>query len=586
MIKVSLVLTLFSLSLTLFLAALDIVIVITLYETIGQKFGEYASIGWLVSGYALPNALFTLLWGRLASIFGLKTSLTISIVIFEIGSLVVATSNSMGMLIGGRVVAGCGGSGIQSLVFVVATSLVEERNRGLVIMVLGFAFAVAFAIGPVLGGAFTENVSWRWCFYINLPIGGLALVMLALCYNPDNVHLQESLRNKGLMLKEYHYGHLLTRNFWSKAFHFTVFELDFVGFAISSTGFVLFLLGITFGGNKYPWYSGTIISYLTVGGFLIVFWFLFDFVILYYWTARHRDTAPIPLLRWSLCTLPGIITSSFTDLFVCFAFNMQSVYIVQFYQLVHNNGPTSASMHLWAFLVATMVAIIIIGKISSTYGVIKPIIVFGVTVGLIGAGLMTLIKTTSTTSNTIGYCILPGAAFGCALQGTLLSAQVQIDRDAANFHTMFIEATAVNTFAKSLGMAFGGITATMIFTNSVKNQLRGVVTGLPPFTSIEALIAYRGQNYDGPDSELSRVFVKGIQNVMYAALGCYGAAFIFGVLTSNKKLTLPPKTDDLEHSSANGTMPEKTNSADETGESKEKAGEPKKKTLRDKLFKH
>ncbi|SCU87337.1 LAME_0D09692g1_1 [Lachancea meyersii CBS 8951] len=583
-INLPLIITLSSLALTLFLAALDIVIVITLYETIGQKYRDYASIGWLVSGYALPSALFTLLWGRLASIFGLKTSLTISIVIFEIGSLIVAVSNSMGMLIGGRVVAGCGGSGIQSLVFVVATSLVKERNRGLVIMVLGFSFAVAFAIGPVLGGVFTEHVTWRWCFFINLPIGGLALALLLSSYNPTSTRWQDSFRRKLIAIKKFSYRQLLTSKFWHQAYLFLAFKLDLIGFAISSSGFVLFLLGVTFGGNEYPWHSGTIISYLTVGGFLIILWVLFDFSLLYRWAKCHQNVEPVPLLRKTLCYLPGIATSSLTVFFGCLAFNMQSVYVVQYYQLVHNNGPTSASMHLWGFLVATLISIVAIGKVSSTFGIIKPEIVVGVTLGLIGAGLLTLIKTTSTTGNTIGYCILPGAAFGCILQGTLLSAQVQVDRDTADFHTLFIEATALNTFFKSLGMSFGGIMATMIFTNSVKNQLRDTTAGLPPFSNIEALIAYRGQHFDGSNSVLSNVFAKGIRNVMYAALGSYAIAFMSGLFTSNRRLVLPSKADDLEHSSADHTIHEKTSSSTEGRDGRSTIEEKPKITFKDKLF--
>ncbi|CEP63424.1 uncharacterized protein LALA0_S08e02146g [Lachancea lanzarotensis] len=583
-INFPLVFTLFSLTLTLFLAALDIVIVITLYETIGRKYNDYASIGWLVTGYSLPSALFTLLWGRVAAIVGLKTSLTASIIIFEIGSLIVAVSNSMGMLIGGRVVAGCGGSGIQSLVFVVATSLVQERNRGLVIMILGFAFAVAFAIGPVLGGAFTENVTWRWCFFINLPIGGLALFLLVLSYNPDDTFWYDSLKAHCQAIKKLPYKNLTTKKTWYRAFRFVAFELDFIGFALSSSGFVLFLLGVTFGGNENPRHSGTIIAYLTVGGFLILFWVLFDCVILYYWASLHHVTQPVPLLRKKLFFLPGIATSALVVFFGCLAFNMQSVYVVQFYQLVHNNGPTSASMHLWAFLVATLISIVAIGKASSTFGRIKPVIVAGVTLGLIGSGLLTLLNTTSTLGDTIGYCILPGAAFGCILQGTLLSTQLQIDRDAIDFHTLFIEATAVNAFFKSLGMAFGGIMATMIFTNSVKNDLKHSGAGLPPFTNIEALIAYRAQNYDGLNSVLSKIFAKGVQNVMYAALGSYAIAFISGLFTSNKRLVSPSKGDDLEHSSAENTVQEKTSSTLHPKDSHPVADERSKLPLREKLL--
>ncbi|CUS21687.1 LAQU0S03e08372g1_1 [Lachancea quebecensis] len=553
--KLALVLCLTSLALTLFLAALDVVIVITLYETIGEKFRDYARIGWLVTGYALPNALFTLLWGRIASILGLKTSLTFSIIIFEIGSLIVAVSNSLGMIIGGRVVAGCGGSGIQSLVFVVGTSLVEERNRGMVITVLGLAFAVAFAVGPVIGGAFTENVSWRWCFYINLPIGGLALTMLTFSYNTTGKTVQETIAHNCQEVQSYRYGQWATTSFWHQASTFMIFDLDFIGFALSSTGFVLFMLGLTFGGNVYAWNSGTVISYLAVGVILVLLWLVFDFKLLNYWAMWCHRKEPTPLLRRSLCLRPGIYTSSIANLFTCFSFNMQTVYVVQLYQLVFNRGPTAASIHLWAFLIATMISVIVIGKAAAIFGQIKPAIVFGATCGLIGSGLMTLIENNSTTGNVIGYCILPGAAFGSIMQGTLLSAQVQVDREDEKFQTMFIEATAINTFAKSLGFSFGGVMATMIFTNSVKNQIQSAPTGIPAFSSVEALIAYRGQSYDGPDSLLSLIFVKAIKDVMYAALGCYGIVFIASLFTSNRRLRLPTKVDNSDAATREKSLP-------------------------------
>ncbi|SCW01535.1 LAFE_0E01816g1_1 [Lachancea fermentati] len=546
--RIELVFCLVSLALTLFLAALDIVIVITLYDTIGEKFKSYDSIGWLVTGYSLPNALFTLLWGRLAALFGLKTSLIVSIVIFEIGSLIVAVADSMGMLIGGRVVAGCGGSGIQSLVFVVGTSLVQERNRGFVITVLGFAFAIAFAVGPVIGGALTEDASWRWCFFINLPIGGLALAMLAISYRPTDIPLLKSIKENLIYIKDANYRQMLTLPYWKSLLLFYVFELDFVGFALSSTGFVLFMLGFTFGGNEHSWYSGTIIAYVTVGGCLIFAFAFYDFVVLRPWGKRYGIMEAKPLLDWSSCSILGLWTSSFALFFCCFAFNMQTVYVVQFFQLVFNKGPTAASMHLWGFLIPTMVSIVVLGKVSNVTGYVKPAIVAGAICGVVGSGLLTLQNNHSTTGQTIGYTILPGIAFGSIMQNTLLSAQIQIEYTDPEFHRKFIEVTALNTFAKALGMSFGGIIATMIFTNSVKNQLISAGLQMSGFTNVEDLIASRAQNYDGKDSQISVIIARAIRNVFYAALGCYALSFLFSIFTSNKRLIRPPKSEDLEQS--------------------------------------
>ncbi|SCU80779.1 LADA_0B09472g1_1 [Lachancea dasiensis] len=547
--KIVLGLCLASLSLTLFLAALDIVIVITLYDTISEKFHAYGSIGWLVTGYSLANALFTLLWGRLSALFGLKSCLSISILIFEIGSLVVALANSMSMLIAGRVVAGIGGSGIQSLVFVVGTSLVDERNRGLVITVLGMAFMVANAIGPILGGAFTQHATWRWCFYINLPVGGLAFAMLFFFYNPTEKPLAGSLTSKMAAIRRFNYGKLATGQFWADAYRMLFFKLDFVGFALSSTGFVLFLLGLTFGGDKYAWGSSTIIVYLVVGPVLLLLFLLYDFVVL----PRLNNGETLPLLPWSSVAMLGVLTSSIANFFACIGFNMQTVYLIQFYQLVWNSSPTSASLHMWAFLVPCMAVIIAVGNINKRFGAIKPVAVVGVALGTVGSGLLTMQKGSTTLGQTIGYCILPGAAFAAMMQSSMLSAQVQVSKTDPQFRTKFIEVTALNAFAKSLGMAFGGIMATMIFSTSVKNQLADGQISLPQqITNVEALISYHAQHFDGRNSPLARIFTKGVQNVFYGSLGAYALSFVFSLVMSNKRLVVgPPKsanTDD--HSSS------------------------------------
>ncbi|SCU81611.1 LAMI_0B07008g1_1 [Lachancea mirantina] len=551
--KFALVCCMASLALTLFLAALDIVIVITLYDTIGQKFNDYSSIGWLVTGYSLPNALFTLLWGRFASLSGLKTSLVMSILIFELGSLIVAVSTSMGMLIGGRVVAGCGGSGIQSLVFAVGTSLVQEKNRGLVITALGLAFAIAFAVAPIIGGAFTENVTWRWCFYINLPVGGLALFLLLCTYNPTGKPWTHTVRDNGRAVIRAPYGNLFRAKFWHEFSHLLFFKLDFIGFALSSAGFVLFLLGFTFGGTQNAWDSGTIIAYITVGGILILLFVLFDFVLLP-WYGRRNEHLPVsPLLSWSMCKIPGIFTSSFANFFCCFAFNMQIVYIVQFYQIVHNKGPTAASMHMWAFLVPVMLSIIIMGKVNQKLGLIKPGIVVGVVCGVAGSGVLTLISNDSTTGQVIGYSIMPGIAFGSIMQGSLLSAQVQVEKSDPLFHPKFIEATAINTFAKSLGMSFGGIFATMVFTNSVHDKFVQHNLDLSAYGSVEGLIVASEHHYQGPDSLVAKIITDAIRNVYYVSLGCSAISFMFGIFSSNKRLFYK-QPQDLEKTETQDTI--------------------------------
>lgn len=177
-----------SLTLTLLITALDVLIVGTIIDSVAAEFGDYAKTGWLVTGYSLPNTVLSLLWGRFATRLRFRSSVVCSIIVFEVGSLVsAALANSMNMLIAGRVVAGIGGSGLQTLCFIIGCTMVGERSRPLVISLLRCAFAVSSVAGLFSGWAFTTHVTWRWYFYINLPIGGLALAIFLVTYNPENM---------------------------------------------------------------------------------------------------------------------------------------------------------------------------------------------------------------------------------------------------------------------------------------------------------------------------------------------------------------------------------------------------------------
>ncbi|AQZ11084.1 hypothetical protein BZL39_B10150 [Zygosaccharomyces parabailii] len=236
-----------SLLLTLFIAALDIVIVVTLYETIGIKFNDFGNVSWLVTGYDLSNAIFMLSWGRVASLIGVKESLLISIIIFEVGSLISALSNSLGVLIGERVIAGFGGSGIESLVFVAGTSYVEEKYRGLTTSLLALSYVIAEGSGPFIGGLLTEKVSWRWCFYINLPIGAAAFVILLLCSDSFQLASRGRCQTFWRVVRKYNYGKLLKSTYWKQIGITIVCELDILGILLSSSGFTLLMLGLSFG---------------------------------------------------------------------------------------------------------------------------------------------------------------------------------------------------------------------------------------------------------------------------------------------------------------------------------------------------
>lgn len=540
--RVSLCLSLFSLALTLFLAALDIVICVTLYDTIGVKFNNFANVGWLVGGYSLASAIAMLLWGRLASMFGLKASLMYAIVIFELGSLISALSNSMNMLIVGRIIAGLGGSGIESLVFVIGTAIVMEKYRGLIATLLSISYMIAEGVGPFIGGAFTERVSWRWCFYINLPIGALAFFILEMAYNPNDQ--RSSITRWKAMLENvwnWHYAELFTAHYWKSFLRLLVFELDIFGVLISATGFTLLMLALSLGGSAFPWASGSLITLFVLSPVLLLLFCVYDFKFMPYLNRRLSDVVVKPLLLWSTASNWGILTSTVAGLFGCFAYSLQSVFLVQYYQVVHNKGPMLASIHLWEFSVPACIAAVIMGVLNAQHGTIKPFMVFGVVCGVVGSGLLCMLTGHSSLAESIGYSILPGLAFGCILQGSLLGAQVQIPLEDPEYNQKFIEVTALVSFSHAMGFSLGGNMGTMIFITSIKNRIRHSEFNIPAFSTIEELVAYRTSHYDGPNSPLARVLTEAIRNVFYCALGCYGVAFLFGIFTSSKKTRVSPK---------------------------------------------
>lgn len=542
----SLYLCLASLTLVLFITALDILIVGTIIDVVAKQFGNYSKTGWLVTGYSLPNAVLSLLWGRFASIIGFQHSLILAVLIFEAGSLVAALANSMNMLIVGRVVAGVGGSGLQTLCFVIGCTMVDERSRPLVISILSCAFAVAAIVGPIIGGAFTTHVTWRWCFYINLPIGGLAVIMFLLTYDAKNDGIIQQMKGALRKISGFEFSRLKKPGNLRKAINCLIFKFDFFGFALSSTGLVLFLLGLTFGGNKYTWSSGQVITYLVLGIVLFIFSLVYDFFLFDKFNPERDNISYRPLFLRRLVAKPAIIIVNMVTFLLCTGYNGQMIYSVQFFQLIFASSAWKAGLHLIPIVITNVIAAIASGIITKKLGLVKPLLIFGGFLGVIGAGLMTLMKNNSTSSTQIGVLILPGFSLGFALQASLMSAQLQINKDRPETPMDFIEITAFNTFMKSLGTTLGGVLSTTVFSTSLHNKVSHV--HLEPYAgkTVDEMILYRLHNFDGAHSTIGNILGASIKNVFWMDLGFYALGFVFCVFSSNKRLIIPKKEPNSE----------------------------------------
>ncbi|CEP65047.1 MDR family MFS transporter LALA0_S19e00122g [Lachancea lanzarotensis] len=530
-IKIKLFLSLFSLGLSMFVTALDVLIVGTIIDTVCQSFGDYTKSGWIVTGYSLPNALFSLLWGRLSATLGPRLSVVSCILLFETGSLISALANSMDMLIAGRVVAGVGGSGLQTLSLVLGCQLVSEKSRPLVMSLLNCTFAVASIAGPFLGGVFTTHVTWRWCFYINLPIGGAAIAIFLFFYNPEGVNLQKKGCETLKKVVSFRFGKISPRYVLQQL----LFGFDVVSFAFFTTGWLLFLLALTFGGQSHPWKSGIVISFIIVGVLLIILSLAYDFKM--FEIIKTRDSFR-PLLSWRLMSQTTILLANLTGFFSTIAYNVQMIYSVQFFQLVCGSSAWKAGLHLIPILISTVVFSIASGVLIKKTGQIKPLLLFGSAMGVVGSGLMILLNNTSNKHTQIGVLILPGVALGFVLPAALIACHVQLNKNSSTYGADILETTSVNALLKSLGTTVGSILSTMVFSISLHQKMRHSELMLNEHATLDDIASYRKDHFDGSRSEMGYMLNDSIKNAFWMALGSSAIAFICSLFVSRRKIAM------------------------------------------------
>ncbi|KAI8962428.1 major facilitator superfamily-domain-containing protein [Daldinia sp. FL1419] len=237
--KVKLTLILIALCLAVFLAALDAVIITPALPSIIEDLGaSNSAFGWIASAYLVALSAAAPLWGKISDIFGRKPVLILANVIFLVGSLVAALSKDLGMLLAARAVQGSGGGGLITLVEISVGDMFSQRERGLFYGIYGLVWAFATAIGPIIGGAFTTYVTWRWCFWFNLPFDGLSLIITILFLE---VHNPKTPLRQGFK------------------------AIDWVGSVLVTGSTLMLLFGLEYGGVDYPWGSPTVICLIVFG---------------------------------------------------------------------------------------------------------------------------------------------------------------------------------------------------------------------------------------------------------------------------------------------------------------------------------
>ncbi|KAI0195441.1 MFS general substrate transporter [Astrocystis sublimbata] len=421
-----------ALCLSVFLVALDNSIIATAIPAITDEFQSLADIGWYGSAYLLTTAALQLLFGKLYTYLNLKYVYLTAIVIFEIGSLICGVAKDSPTLIVGRAIAGLGSAGLFSGALLILAHSVPLAKRPLYTGLIGGVYGVASVAGPLLGGVFTDKVTWRWCFYINLPIGAVTLIVIALIF--PNPKIKKPAKEP----------------FLQRLMHF-----DPIGTLIFIPAIVSLLLALQWGGTMYPWNSGRIIGlFVTFGVLLIVFLFI-------QWHQQENATVP-PRIFSSRTVMAG----SFFAFSVGSAFFLFIYYIPIWFQSVQGVSAVNSGIRNLPMLLSVVVASILAGGLITAFGYYTPFMIVGVAFAAIGGGLLTTWTPHVNSATWIGYQIIFGIGIGLGLQQPLIAVQTALDiKDVP-------VGTAVVTFMQTLGGALFVSVGNSVFNNKLVEELK------------------------------------------------------------------------------------------------------------------
>ncbi|KAM0559956.1 hypothetical protein ACHAPJ_003908 [Fusarium lateritium] len=414
-----------SLCLTLFLCALDTTILSTALPTIANDLHvsarEYA---WIGSSYTLATTSVTPVWAKVSDVVGRKPSMMAATGIFMAGSLICALANSSGMLIGGRVVQGLGGGSAMVLVTILIGDLFALKDRSKYYGITGIVFGIAGAIGPVLGGIFSQTISWRWCFYINLPFEGVALLGLF-------VMLKVNIEKEPLV------GGLRS--------------LDWVGFVLIIGGTICFLYGLEAGsGGLVAWNSALVICLLIFGVIILAVFMV--------WEAKVAKNPVIPIRIFQ--NRSNVASFAVANLH-SFIFIAYDYFLPLYFQVILGFTPILSGVTLFPLILPMSASTLLGGFIVRRTGNYKVVILVGAVLMTLGTGLFISLGQHKEWAKLIVYELIAGLGCGVLFQNPMIALQTHVrQRDLA-------AAMSAYTFMRGLFVSISIVVGTVLIQRTV-----------------------------------------------------------------------------------------------------------------------
>jgi EmrB/QacA subfamily drug resistance transporter len=416
-----------ALLLVLLLASLDQTIVSTALPTIVGDLGGIQHLSWVVTAYLLASTVSGPVYGKLGDLYGRKIVLQTAIVIFLVGSALCGASQNMTELIAFRALQGLGAGGLIVTTIAVVGDIIPPRERGRYQGYFGGVFGISTVIGPLIGGFLVDNLSWRWIFYVNLPIGALALGVIGSAFHARADKVQH--------------------------------KIDYLGAGVLAGGLSAIVLYTSLGGTTYGWSSPEMVATLVVGVVLLV---LFPFV---------ERRAAEPILPLELFRNRIFDATSAIGFIVGLALFGAVTFLPFYFQVVKGYSATKSGLLLTPMMAGLLITSILSGNLISRFGRYKPFPIFGTAVMTLGVFLLSRLSVSTPTWQAALFLLILGLGLGSVIQVLVLAVQ-----NAVPYRLLGV-ATSGSTLSRQIGGSIGVAAFGAIFSNELSNQLASRLPG-------------------------------------------------------------------------------------------------------------